>query len=170
MGLLPIPRRVQRQVHHCAAPHYQHPPPTLHTPPAPLISPSDSFLLSTLKTGISASKCQFQLGEAGTHQGLPPRQIYRAIKSSLAEAGRGSSSAGPAQPTWLCPVSRVHLEWIAWPGSEGTCEGPRVRWLLCCRGHPSLPGAGGDGLVNPCVLSYHWADPTLLRVNRSERF
>lgn len=67
-----------------------HPHLGLHAPPAPLISPSNSFLLSTLKTGISASKCQLQLGEAGTHQGLPPRQIYRAIKLSLGESGRGS--------------------------------------------------------------------------------
>lgn len=68
-----------------------HPHPGLYAPPASLISPSNSFLLSTLKTGISASKCQLQLGEAGTHQGLPPRQIYRAIKLSLGESGRGSS-------------------------------------------------------------------------------
>lgn len=124
VGLLPIPRNYEPESAESGIPLGcpplpALPPSMLHAPPAPLISPSDSFLLSTLKTGISASKCQFQLGEAGTHQGLPPRQIYRAIKLSLAEAGRGSSSAGPAQPTWLCPVSRVHLEWIAWPGSEG---------------------------------------------------
>lgn len=91
-GLLPIPWSYgsggYRAKHTSGPPH---PHPGLHAPPAPLISPSNSFLLSTLKTGISASKCQLQLGEAGTHQGLPPSQIYRAIKLSLGESGRGSS-------------------------------------------------------------------------------
>lgn len=129
-----------------------HLPPRLQVPPAPLISPSNSFFLSTLKTGISASECQFQLGEAGTQQGLPPRQIYRAINLSLVNAGRGFSQAGPAQPTWLFPVSRVHLEWIACPGSEGDPEG--AGFCAAEEGRTSLPGVGGEGLVNTCVSSH----------------
>lgn len=91
-GLLPIPWSYGVEGTEPSTPRgLPHPHPGLYAPPAPLISPSNSFLLSTLKTGISASKCQLQLGEAGTHQGLPPRQIYRAIKLSLGESGRGSS-------------------------------------------------------------------------------
>lgn len=106
-----------------------HPHLGLHAPPAPLISPSDSFLLSTLKTGISASKCQLQLGEAGTHQGLPPRQIYRAIKLSLGES---------RERLWLGRARPAHL---ALPCLQGP---PRVASLAGLRGGP-LRGPGRSG-------------------------
>lgn len=107
------------------------------TPPAPLIP---LLLLPSLETGISASKCQLQPGEASTHQVFLKGKFTEQLNRHLQSQGEALARQGPPSPPGSACVSGVHLEWTPDLALRGWLRslGKQLSALQRGRQHPRL--------------------------------